>query len=873
MDSKIWINDIREIKKYNDKILSLKNGHWQVKDKITILLKYASFFYDAHLDSIKAIALKALSERHPMFDLKPEDRFTAAIHGKIPKYSSELRKGISETLVFLSIQGAEIKNCTRHKPETTAILTLRELFKDSDWKLWASLNDIMPILAEVAPNEFLTSVENAFKQSPCPFDVLFRQEGLGGFTGANYMTGLYWALETLAWSEEHLARTILALAELASHDPGGNWANRPANSISTILLPWMPQTTAIVAKRIASLKGIKRNFPDIAWKTLIKLLPNQHQVSSGSYKPTFRNFIPEDWKKEVSGTEYWEQVRAYAVIAVEMAQGNLSYVSVLVDNLDNIPQPSYGAFLDYLSSDVISKLPDEKKQPIWETMIAFIRKHRRFSDAKWALPSEMVDLLEQTANKILPANPEYLHRHLFSNRDYDFLDRDLDWHTQQEIILQQRIEAIKQIYKINNTDSVISFAEHVENPIKVGNTFAHIAHEENDDELLPIYLGSQEQYKKQFISGYIWSRNQLFGLNWINSLNAGAWPTEHKCELLFNVPFEMETWGKADELLGEKVGEYWKNINANPFPTQSSLLPAIENLLRYGRPRLAIDCIYAHNYSKKEFLKEQAVKALIEGASSDEPLGSMDAYHVTEIIKILQDDPQVNEDDLFKIEWSYLSLLDHYNNAEPKLLEKQLSKKPELFVEAIQLIYRSKNQTNEQETDEARKNIALNAWKLLHDWKRPPGTLNDDSFSREALYKWFVEVKKRTTQSGHYEVAMTHLGHVLFYAGSDPSGLWIHQSAAELLDDKDTDHIRQGFSAEVFNSRGSYTVDPSGKPERELADSWRQKADQVEKLGLIRFASSLKELANSYDREAVRVFTDFGDEGENEKVDGVKDDQ
>ncbi len=862
MDSNKLINDIREIKKYNDEILSLKNGSWQVKDKITVLLKYASFFYDPNLDSIKTISLKVLSEINPMFDLKPEERFVAAIHGKTPKYSAELRKGISETLAFLGVHGSKLINCTQHKPEDTSTLTIRELFKNADWKLWASLNDILPILAEAAPNEFLSSVENAIKQSPCPFDELFKQEGQDGITGTNYMTGLYWALETLAWSGEYFSRTILALAELSTHDPGGRYANRPANSIITILLPWIPQTTASVDKRIASLRGIQRNFPDIAWKTVISLLPKQHQISMGSHKPSFRNFIPEDWKQEVPTPEYWKQVRGYAEIAVNMAKGNILYVSALVEKLDNIPQPSFGAFLDYLSSDEIIKLPDEQKQPIWETMIAFIRKHRRFSDAKWALPSKMVNLLEQTASKISPSNPEYLRRHLFSNRDCEFLDEDVDWHTQQEIILKQRIEAIKQIYEINKIDSVISFATHVENPTKVGNTFAHIANGENDKELLPAFLDSQEQIKEIFIKGYIWSRYQLLGINWIDTQSTETWSTEQKCALLFNVPFEIEIWQKADELLGEQVGEYWKNINVNPFLTQSSLLPAIKNLIQYGRPHLALDCIYANYFSKKEFFKEQAIEALLKGTSTDEPVGVMDAHHVTEIIKMLQVDPKINETELFKIEWTYLPLLNKYSNAEPKLLEKHLSQKPELFINAIQLIYRSKNQTKEQEPEETRKNIASNAWKLLHEWKRPPGKLDNGTFSGEALKKWFDEVKTKTIESGHYEVAMTHLGHVLFFTDSDPSGLWIHQFAAELLDEKDNDNIRQGFSSEVFNSRGVYTVDPSGKPEKELANSWRQKAEEIEKHGFIRFATSLKEIANSYDREAERVVADFAKDQE-----------
>jgi hypothetical protein len=91
----------------------------------------------------------------------------------------------------------------------------------------------------------------------------------------------------------------------------------------TILLPWYPQTLAPIDKRIASIKAIKTDFPDVAWKILLSFLPNQHQTSSGSHKPRWHNTLPEDWKPIVTNKEYWEQVTAYAEVAVEMACNNL----------------------------------------------------------------------------------------------------------------------------------------------------------------------------------------------------------------------------------------------------------------------------------------------------------------------------------------------------------------------------------------------------------------------------------------------------------------------------------------------------------------------------------------------------------------------
>ncbi|MCL2043768.1 MAG: hypothetical protein FWG89_06490 [Treponema sp.] len=864
MDSREWINSVREIRKYNDDIFSLNSGHWKVKGKIKILLKYASFFYDSHLDSIKNISLKVLSEIHPMFDLVSEDRFAFALHGKHPKYSSELRKGISETLAFLGIHGKELKNCTPQKPEGIVILAIRELFLNKDWQLWASLDDVLPILAEAAPDEFLSSVENALKQSPCPFDALYIQEG-DGITGANYMTGLYWALETLAWSEDLLARTILVLAELAARDPGGKWSNRPDNSIITILLPWLPQTIAPIEKRLASLKGVQRNLPDIAWKILIELLPKRHQTSCYTRKPKFRNFIPADWEEGVLRNEYWEQVNKYAAMTIDMVKNtknDIQYISELVDNLENIPRSSYDVFLQFLSSDDIVKLPDKQKVTIWEKMCILVRRHRNYFDAERALPVEQIDLLEQTAEKLAPANPEYLYRHLFFDSDLELKGKNEEWDIFQERMKKQRIMALQQIYGINKTDSVVLFAEIVENPAIVGDTFAYIANEKNDSELLPSFLDYDELYLKQLISGYIWTRYRNNGLKWIESLKVINWTNEQKCNFLLFLPFEDKIWEKAEEFLGEHVGEYWKKINANINPiAQNNILHAIENLSKYGRPRFAFSCIYAHYHSKKELYKELAIKTLLDGVSSDESIGSIYKYQVTEIIKLLQGDIDIDENKLFKIEWAYLPFLNDYYYAEPKLLGKYLSQKPDFFIEIIQLLYRSKKDgKSDKKATKKNKNLLENAWKLLHEWKLPPGKLDDGSFSDDVLRKWVNEVKIKTIESGYFEAAMTHLGHVLFYTGPDKDGLWIQQPALEILDEKNNEHIRRGFLSEVYNSRGIYFIDPSGKPEKELADSWRKRAEEVEKLGYIHFASSLKELAYSYEREADRVIMEHIEE-------------
>ena len=177
------------------------------------------------------------------------------------------------------------------KPKDTANFVVREIFKNADWKLWGNLYDLLPVLAEAAPNEFLDVVENALDQSPCPFDELFSRER-DGVGGRNYLAGLLWALETLAWDAEHLVRVCVILGELAARDPGSTWSNRPANSLTEIILPQYPHTKAPIEKCEVAVKTLVNEVPDVAWNLLISLLPRQHQISSGTHKPAWQNNIP-----------------------------------------------------------------------------------------------------------------------------------------------------------------------------------------------------------------------------------------------------------------------------------------------------------------------------------------------------------------------------------------------------------------------------------------------------------------------------------------------------------------------------------------------------------------------------------------------------
>jgi hypothetical protein len=325
------------------------------------------------------------------------------------------------------------------------------------------------------------------------------------------------------------------------------------------------------------------------------------------------------------------------------------------------------------------------------------------------------------------------------------------------------------------------------------------------------------------------------------------------------LPFEKKTWQRANEWLEESESTYWKNVRVNPYRAENNSLHAIDKLIEAKRPMEALDCLHYQLRKEKLLDNTRMVRALLDAVTIKEPTTSMDSYIITNLIKALQIDPHTDKDDLFKVEWAYLSLLvSPGRDARPIFLETRLATQPDFFCEIIRLIYRSKNEeVADVELDEKNEAVATHALKLLREWKKPPGLKQDGSFSPQAFRDWIEKTKEQCTESGHLEIAMLKVGEVLFYCPAEPQGIWIVNAAANELNDRDADEMRRGFRTEAYNSRGVHTVDPTGANEHTLAEQWRQKAEAVEDLGFARFAASLRELAESYEQEAESVAENY----------------
>ena len=122
---------------------------------------------DDDLRRFKQVSLEVLGEADPAWDLPNDKRWQAAVLGKVRTHSDSLRTGLAEALALLGARSPGPKGRSLD-PRSLATHIVRSLLDGKDWKVWACLSSELPLLAEAAPDAFLTALEKSFPKGLPP---------------------------------------------------------------------------------------------------------------------------------------------------------------------------------------------------------------------------------------------------------------------------------------------------------------------------------------------------------------------------------------------------------------------------------------------------------------------------------------------------------------------------------------------------------------------------------------------------------------------------------------------------------------------------------------------------------------------------------
>ena len=482
------------------------------------------------IERYEKTAINVLGEHDPSLDLEPGHRWLASIHGTEFEYSGTLREGLADSLVFLSVIGAQADLVgTASGPDISAYMVSRLLCDKPPAGRWRSLARLLPTLAEAAPDAFIAALDQVLEDAPGEILALFEEEG-GPTGGGGRHPGLLWALEVLAWYPKFLGQAAKALAKLARLDPGGKLANRPSKSLGEIFCTWHPNTAADLAKRMQVLDVLLEREPEVAWELISDLLPESHSVSSRTSEPRWRP------KPEIGVLTYGDVWRANEETirrSLTAAHRNGERLADLTPNAAYW-RPEDRAELRQAIEDFSANSQDQDQRgKLWHAIRAFLGEHRRYPDADWSLSEE----------ELSPFEP-----HLKSLEPEDILERvswvfDDDWSFDYRDAgaSQTRREAVVAVSSELGIDGVLSLARRVKLPHVLGDVLVDTTTDDDmRNELLERCLGIDDQAVRRLGVAFVYGCQRVSGAEWSDGILTSArfaqWPASKQADFCLGLP-------------------------------------------------------------------------------------------------------------------------------------------------------------------------------------------------------------------------------------------------------------------------------------------------------------------------------------------------
>jgi hypothetical protein len=846
-----------------DAPLTRIESRWRLVSPEDSWLLVGEHVTDHLLDSFEAIAIEVLGQQNESFKLSADDRLAASIKGTLkPNASALLRRGISETTAILGSEFGPTAKLSGTRGRAARIV--RATLNNATWLRWATLGNLLPLLAEAAPDEFLAAISTDLKRKrPELAMVLADDDEDHPLISRCKHAGLLWALECLAWSPELLPKVCTVLAGLDEVDSGGSRGNRPAASLREILLTWYPQTAAGVEKRIAVLESLADHAPAVAWKVLFAMLPQGQSHADLTHRPVWREWLSA-WQEGTSGADYWKQVDAAAELIVRLVGVEPSRWMNVLDNIQSIPERSRNLLLDRLKSLPMDEIDPEQGRHLAKHLRKTICRHRDFADSSRALPAESVERLDQALSVFRPDSLSEQHAWLFA--PWIELEGFRDNYEEKYVEVDRlRGNALSEILDRDGFEGVLELARIVESPGHVGATLAR-CELVDDDLILPELLGATDPKLQRFAADYARGRIFRAGWEWVHSLSLDEWKTRDAAVFLSQAAFGAETWQFVDSQ-GEAVfREYWMTVPVygGSGLSQEQLSFACRKLMEAGRCEAAISILSGVTFDKvtaSPAIAMDVLAACLEWRQShpDAELHDETLRTIQRLFGWLQEAVPFDNDEptrrLAELERDYLSLLDGFG-ALPKTLVRFLSEDPEFFAKVIRIIFRTKKeQESDAESTEEQQHAASHWYRLLMNWKRIPGTQPDGSVNEEQLLRWLESTRALCRDSGHLEVADSKIGEMLasWPQPKDENTMWPCEEICDAIEEANSDDLDHGFQIGIRNSRGVTTRSPldGGDLERRERDKCRRWAELCD-IDWPRTAASLRSVADSYDLDAQR---------------------
>ena len=781
------------------------------------------------VDSFLKLAELVFSLDDPQFDLPTEERWRANILGKRPEVSGALRQSVGELLVLLALYGDRLIGARLGSVAPRVEGLVGRVLKGADARTWLSRQGDLQLLAEAAPDAFLSAVGADLKSANPQILAMLRPVGAAPFDGPD-RTGLLWALELIAWNRDYFGRVFDILGRLSEVAIDDNWANKPENSLNSLVRFWWPQTAAPLKDRLRKIEAFARTGSSASWKLLMAQL-SDHGFASANAHPRWRNDAAGSDVRPLHPDQYAMRRKALDLL-LAWPQYSMDQLGQMFEQFGELPAEDRKTLIDRGEAWLAADASDLDRTELAERLRRYTVRHKR----RGADGTE-THRVTAFATKLVPEDPLMRHRWLFA--DYyvpesrgEIEDEKFDFEARDKRICKAREQAVAELYGARGLNGVVALLKIGKAHGAVGHALGQIIERGNELDIVAALLAWPEADMAPAIDSCLLSFIHGAEPDVRNALLCEASRSDGDAlRVLLAAPFDRLTWETIERERPAISLDYWKKVALQPWHLESSDLGfMIDRALGAGRPLGIFQAVGGIGKKVDPTDLTRVLRAIPSAQVDEAEKVRIDAWHIGEALATVAVDDVMPLAERAQLEFLFLDGLRHDQHGIPAL-EALIANDPSEFAHLVKLLFKRDDGSSDPADDEAspeqRQALLTKVWNLLDQLARIPGTREDGSIDATELLAWIVAARDGCAAASRQGSCDRRIGTLLAKSPDGKDGHWPHPAVRDALDAIGTEEVKSGFHTGKFNSRGVVWRTPGGGQERALADRFRSDAEAV----------------------------------------------
>jgi hypothetical protein len=609
------------------------------------------------------------------------------------------------------------------------------------------------------------------------------------------------------------------------------------------------------------LDAIMKRFDRVGWNLLMDLAPTNYGTSSASAMPHWRDYS-EDEPEPITRQGIAQAYVAIGERLLAKAGHDAMRWGALLGHWANFGL-KWCVTAGQRLAEAAAHFSDDDRITFREKLRALIDKHEAFSDADWSMDAASLQPLKAIFKSLEPTEVTAKHAWLFNRGDHHFRV-GMSFEDTEARALADQCSAVEEIAAVTSLDALIDYARTLELPGTLGHAFAASAiSDARKDELLELALRVGDPPIEHLAQRMILVLGEARGVDWlwgrVDRAGQERRPDREILPFAFALPANQATWDRIATAGPGLDRGYWLRLRSFLIPRDEDFHVVVDKYLAVGRGRAALEMIGARQDIKvrpADILRVLRDPSTVKvgGDAVDPSDRVMLSYYVGCAFKRLDADETVSEDELVGLEWTYFNALQH-SDRPARTLHKALSTQPKFFVELLSAVFASNDNAppDDPVAFETARAIATQAFRVLDEWMRVPGSDDRGVIDGAALEAWVKEARRLSAEVGLAEVGDSRIGRILSAAPRIPGEAWPPEPVREIIEMCRSRDLEKGFQIGLYNRRGVTVRLPTdgGQQERDLATLYRADALACA-FAWQRTQAVLERIAEGYERDAAR---------------------